>query len=609
MCGIVGYIGSKRATDILVGGLKRLEYRGYDSAGLAILHDGELKLRKVLGKLRVMEQSVEEEPIEGAVGIGHTRWATHGRPSVRNAHPHTDSSGRIALVHNGIIENYVELKTELQAEGVEFVSETDTEVIAHLVGKYYRGDIAAAVREACARLEGAYAIAVVCRDEPDRLVACRLFSPLIVGLGDGENFIGSDIPAILDRTRDVYILDDGDMAILTREGIELCRVTGEPVSHEVYHVDWDAGAAEKGGYKHFMLKEINEQPTAFRNAMRGRIREGSSEIELPELGLTDEQLLGFKRGFVTACGTAYYAGLVGKFLLENLARLPVDSDLASEYRYRNPIISKDQLTISVSQSGETADTLAALRMAREQGSHTLSIVNAVGSSIARDSDDVLYINAGPEIGVASTKAYSCQSLVLAMFALHMAKVRKTISKERYAQLVDELKQLPDKAQRILDDVSAIKEASAKFGQYNNFLYLGRGANLPSAYEGALKLKEISYIHAEGYAAGEMKHGPIALIEPACPTVAPAVRGSVYEKIVSNLQEVRARDGQIIAVAFEGDTDIERHADFVMRVPPCDELLSPILVALPMQLFAYYCADARGCDVDQPRNLAKSVTVE
>jgi len=609
MCGIVGYIGSKRATDILVGGLKRLEYRGYDSAGLAILHEGELKLRKVLGKLRVMEQSVEEEPIEGTVGIGHTRWATHGRPSVRNAHPHTDSSGRIALVHNGIIENYVELKTELQAEGVEFVSDTDTEVIAHLVGKYYKGDIAAAVREACARLEGAYAIAVVCRDEPDRLVAARLFSPLIVGLGDGENFIGSDIPAILDRTRDVYILDDGDMAILTREGIELCRVTGEPVRHEVYHVDWDAGAAEKGGYKHFMLKEINEQPTAFRNAMRGRIREGSSEIELPELSLTDEQLLGFRRGFVTACGTAYYAGLVGKFLLENLARLPVDSDLASEYRYRNPIIHKDQLTITVSQSGETADTLAALRMAREQGSHTLSIVNAVGSSIARDSDDVLYINAGPEIGVASTKAYSCQSLVLAMFALHMAKVRKTISKERYAQLVDELKQLPDKAQRILDDVSRIQEASAKYGQYNNFLYLGRGANLPSAYEGALKLKEISYIHAEGYAAGEMKHGPIALIEPACPTVAPAVRGAVYEKIVSNLQEVRARDGQIIAVAFEGDTDIERHADFVLRVPECDELLSPILVALPLQLFAYYCAEARGCDVDQPRNLAKSVTVE
>jgi len=512
-------------------------------------------------------------------------------------------------VHNGIIENYVELKTELQAEGVEFVSETDTEVIAHLVGKYYRGDIAAAVREACARLEGAYAIAVVCRDEPDRLVACRLFSPLIVGLGDGENFIGSDIPAILDRTRDVYILDDGDMAILTREGIELCRVTGEPVSHEVYHVDWDAGAAEKGGYKHFMLKEINEQPTAFRNAMRGRIREGSSEIELPELGLTDEQLLGFKRGFVTACGTAYYAGLVGKFLLENLARLPVDSDLASEYRYRNPIISKDQLTISVSQSGETADTLAALRMAREQGSHTLSIVNAVGSSIARDSDDVLYINAGPEIGVASTKAYSCQSLVLAMFALHMAKVRKTISKERYAQLVDELKQLPDKAQRILDDVSAIKEASAKFGQYNNFLYLGRGANLPSAYEGALKLKEISYIHAEGYAAGEMKHGPIALINETMPTVAIVLKDHVYEKMLSQVEQAKARGGIVIAVATEGDTLIAEKADHVLYVPEVPELLSPIVSVIPLQLLAYHIAVRRGADVDKPRNLAKSVTVE
>jgi len=609
MCGIVGYIGPKQATEVLIGGLQRLEYRGYDSAGLAILQDDKLCLRKILGKLRVMEQSVADEPIIGTMGIGHTRWATHGRPSVANAHPHVDASGRIALVHNGIIENFLELKQQLEEEGVEFKSETDTEVIVQLVGRYYEGNLEAAVRKACADLEGAYAIAVWCIEEPDRLIAARLFSPLIVGLGDGENFIASDIPAILKYTRKVYILDDGDMAVLTTDGIALSRVTGEPVEHEVFEVDWDDAAAEKSGYKHFMLKEINEQPAAFANAMRGRIREGSAEIELPELTLTDEQLLGFKRGFVTACGTAYYAGLVGKFLLENVAKLPVGSDLASEYRYRNPIIDEDQLTIVVSQSGETADTLAALRMARDHGSHTLSIVNAVGSSIARDSDDVLYINAGPEIGVASTKAYSCQSLVLAMFALHMAKIRKTITEERYAELVGELHELPAKAQRILDDVSNIQEACERYGKYDNFLYLGRGANLPSAYEGALKLKEISYIHAEGYAAGEMKHGPIALIEPACPTVAPALKGAVYDKVVSNIQEVKARDGDVIAVAFEDDEDIERHVDFVLRVPRCDELLSPILVALPLQLFAYYIADARGCDVDQPRNLAKSVTVE
>jgi len=609
MCGIVGYIGPKQAAGVLVNGLKRLEYRGYDSAGLAIMADGKLNVRKVLGKLRVMEESVANDPMVGCVGIGHTRWATHGRPSEANAHPHTDVSGKIALVHNGIIENYAELKEQLIAEGVVFKSQTDTEVIVQLVGKYYQGDIVAAVRRAIEDLEGAYAIAVVCQDHPGMLIAARCFSPLIVGIGEGENFIASDIPAVLHHTKRVYLLEDGDMAVLTAEGIELSRVTGEPITRDVYQVEWDADIAEKGGHKHFMIKEINEQPGAFRSAMRGRIREGAHEITLPELSLTPEQLLGFNKCFVTACGTAYYAGLVGKFAIENLARLPVESDLASEYRYRNPIIRKDQLTIAVSQSGETADTLAALRMCRAEGSHVLSIVNAVGSSVARDSDDVLYINAGPEIGVASTKAYSCQSLVLAMFALHMARLRRTITDERYTQLVRGLAELPAKAQRILDDVSSIQECAAIYGRYNNFLFLGRGANLPSAYEGALKLKEISYIHAEGYAAGEMKHGPIALIEPVCPTVAIAIQGEVYDKMVSNIQEVKAREGSVIAVAFEGDTNIEKHADYVLRVPECDELLSPILVALPLQLFAYYVADARGCDVDQPRNLAKSVTVE
>ena len=609
MCGIVGYIGPRQAAPILVNGLKRLEYRGYDSAGLAILDDGKLRIRKTVGKLRVLEQSVLQDPMPGTPGIGHTRWATHGKPSEVNAHPHVDCSGRIALVHNGIIENFLELRQRLIAEGHVFKSDTDTEVIVHLVESHYRGDLAQAVRDAAAQLDGAYAICALCQDEPDRLVAARYFSPLILGIGEGENFVGSDIPALLDQTREVFVINDGEMGVLTAEDIELYTIDGKPITREVFHVEWDAEMAEKGGYKHFMLKEIHEQPEAMRNALRGRISEREDVVKLPELEPLRERLLEVNKVFVTACGTAYYAGLVGKLLFETLARLPVESELASEFRYRDIVIEPNQLTVTVSQSGETADTLAALRASREAGSPVVSVVNVVGSSVARESDCVLYINAGPEIGVASTKAYTCQSIVLSMLALELARLRGTIDEEFYAQLVRELRAIPDKAARILSDTKNIEECAKKYHVYNNFLYLGRGMNLPSAYEGALKLKEISYIHAEGYAAGEMKHGPIALIEPACPTVAIAIEGRVYDKMISNIQEVRARDGEVIAVAFEGDHEIERHANWVLRVPRCHELVSPLLVAIPLQLFAYYCADLRGCDIDQPRNLAKSVTVE
>jgi len=609
MCGIVGYIGPRQAGPILINGLKRLEYRGYDSAGVAILHDGKITLRKMVGKLKVIASSLEEDPIPGTLGIGHTRWATHGKPSVANAHPHPDCTGDIMVVHNGIIENFLPLREQLQKEGHTFKSETDTEVIAHLIEKYYEGDLKTAVQKAVADLEGAYAICVLCRHEPDKLVAARYFSPLIFGLGEGENYVASDIPAILDQTKRVYILDDGDMGVITAEGIELFRVTGEPVTHDVYEVEWDAAAAEKGGYKHFMLKEIHEQPRAVRDTMRGRVGEGTTEVNLTDMNLSDQTIRSIERIIITACGTAFYAGLVGKFVLENWCRIPVEADLASEYRYRNPIIPKNSVGIIISQSGETADTLAAQRLIRSQGSPIVSIVNVVGSSVARESDGVLYTYAGPEIGVASTKAYTTQVTTLYLIALHMARVLGTLSVAQQQELIHGLWELPDKAQQILDNKQEVIDCCEQYWHYENFLYLGRGVNLASAYEGALKLKEISYIHAEGYAAGEMKHGPIALISPECPTVAVAIEGDVYDKMLSNMQEVRARDGKVIAVAFEGDKEIEKYADFVLHIPRCPEHLSPVLVAIPLQLLAYYIADKRGCDVDQPRNLAKSVTVE
>ena len=609
MCGIVGYIGPRQAGPILINGLRRLEYRGYDSAGVAIINDGRITLRKTVGKLNVMAKSLEDDPIPGSLGIGHTRWATHGKPSVPNAHPHPDCTGDIMVVHNGIIENFLALREQLQKEGHVFKSETDTEVIAHLTEKYYQGDLKTAVQKAVADLEGAYAICVLCRHEPDRLVAARYFSPLIFGLGEGENFVASDIPAILDQTKKVYILDDGDMGVITREGIQLFRVTGEPVTKDVYEVQWDSAAAEKGGYKHFMLKEIHEQPRAVRDTMRGRVGEGATEVNLTDMNLSDETVRKMERIIISACGTAYYAGLVGKFVLENWARIPVDSDIASEYRYRNPIIPKNSIGIIISQSGETADTLAAQRMIRAAGAPIVSIVNAVGSSVSRESDGVLYTYAGPEIGVASTKAYTTQVTTFYLIALHLARVRGTLTPAQQQELMKGLWELPDKAQWILENKQEIMDCCDRYWKDENFLYLGRGVNLASAYEGALKLKEISYIHAEGYAAGEMKHGPIALISPQCPTVAVAIEGEVYDKVLSNMQEVRARDGQVIAVAFEGDKEIEKYADFVLHVPRCHEHLSPVLVALPLQLLAYYIADKRGCDVDQPRNLAKSVTVE
>ncbi|MDD3926392.1 MAG: glutamine--fructose-6-phosphate transaminase (isomerizing) [bacterium] len=610
MCGIVGYIGKRDAVPILMEGLQRLEYRGYDSAGAAVVSGGKLAIRKKLGKLRELRNSLEETPLPGGLGIGHTRWATHGQPSEINSHPHADCSGDLCLVHNGIIENYQELKKQLQAEGHDFKSQTDTEIVAHLVEKYYKGDLFAAVQRALLDCEGAYALGVVHKDEPGVLVAARCGSPLIIGVGEGEQFIASDVPAILKQTREVIYLNDGEVAKLTSEGVIVTDLKGNVADKEQVHIDWDAEAAEKAGYPHFMLKEINEQPRVIRDTLRGRIAKSGDNVVLDDMNISDEELKGIEKIIIISCGTAWHAGIVGKYMLEEHTRIPVEVDIASEFRYRNPILVPGKhLVMSVTQSGETADTLASIREAQRQGVKVVSIVNVVGSTIARESDGVIYTQAGPEIGVASTKAYTSQVTAFYLFTIYMGRLNGTISSEKAAKLLAELQTVPGMIEEILKDQDVILECAEAYKEAVSALFLGRSYNFPSALEGALKLKEISYIHAEGYGAGEMKHGPIALVDDKLPVICVAVKSAVYDKMVSNIQEIRARAGKVIAVATRGDEDIHRHADHVISIPQISEMFSPLLVAVPLQLFSYHMAIARGCDVDQPRNLAKSVTVE
>jgi len=608
MCGIVGYIGDKQATPILLDGLHRLEYLGYDSAGVAIHADGHVTVRKRVGKLKVLDESLEQQPLNGTLGVGHTRWATHGQPSEVNSHPHADNTGTIHLVHNGIIENYQELKNQMLAEGHVFKSQTDTEVMAHLVGKHYKGDLAQAVRDALKEVEGAYALGILCDKDPDKLVAARCGSPLIVGVGEGENFIASDVPAILNHTREIIYLDDFEVMTLCRDGVTCTDIDGNVIEKEVHHIDWDASAAEKSGFPHFMLKEINEQPKVISDTLRGRFG-ASGEILLDDMRLPEEKLKQVKKIMIISCGTAYHAGMVGKYLLEKFVRIPCEVDLASEFRYRNPLVDDTTLVMTVTQSGETADTLAGLREAHRRGSNVVSICNVVGSSIARESDGVIYQHAGPEIGVASTKAYTSQVTCFVLFTLYLGRLRGVLSDAQVKQMSAELRELPGLIEKVIANQDTIMECTEKYHQAQSALYLGRSYNFPSALEGALKLKEISYIHAEGYAAGEMKHGPIALVDPKLPVICVATSSEVYDKMISNIQEIRARAGKVIAVATEGDEGIASHADDVIYVPECPEYLSPILVAVPLQLLSYHIATRRGCDVDQPRNLAKSVTVE
>jgi len=609
MCGIVGYIGDKQATDVCLAGLERLAYRGYDSSGVAVVGDNKLEVIKVVGKLDRLAAALEESPLVSTLGIGHTRWATHGKPSKENSHPHVSNDGMIAVIHNGIIEYYAELRDNLIAEGYQFISETDTEVIVHLLRKYYDGDLAAAVQRTTKDLEGAFAIAVVAGDQPDMLVAARRFSPLVIGIGDGENFVASDMGAIRQFTDRVYVIDDDEMAVVRRDGIDLMDFDGNPIEREVYVIPWPAEAAQKGEHKHFMHKEIHEQPRAMRECLLGRLSDANVSIKLDSLNLTEDEIKNLRKVVFSACGTAFHAGLVGRFLMEKLARIPSECDLAAELRARNPVVLDGTLAIIVSQSGETADTLVALRELKEKGAKVVSVVNVVDSSIARESDGVVYIQAGPEIGVASTKAYTLQILTISLIAAHFAEVRGACPEEELVQLRQAMLDLPEQAQTLLDREDDVKAIAAKYFEAHNALYLGRGVNLASAMEGALKLKEISYIHAEGYSAGEMKHGPIALVEPALFTVAIAVKGDVYDKMIGNIQEIKARSGPVIGVAFDGDTEIPRQADDVIWVPESPELVSPITVAIPLQLLAYHIADMKECHIDQPRNLAKTVTVE
>ena len=611
MCGIVGYIGKKNAVEIIMSGLHRLEYRGYDSAGVAVITDGKLEWVKSVGKLVAMDKKLEEVKIAGPLGIGHTRWATHGVPSEVNSHPHFDGPMEIAVVHNGIIENYQELRAQLTKEGVTFRSQTDTETIAHLVRKYYAGDLFAAVKRALKDVEGAYAIGVVCKNNPDVMVAARHGSPLIVGLGKDEAYIASDVPAIMKYTRDVLYIDNGQVCEIRRDGYKIEDVDGRPQKLDVKHVDWDDAAAEKEGFPHFMLKEIFQQPEVIRNTLRGRVHEGSDEVQLADMNLDVAELKNCRKIVVVSCGTAWHAGLVGKYLIEKFAKVPVEVDVASEYRYRDPIVDPGTIVIPVTQSGETADTLEAIRIAKRKGAKVVSIVNVVGSSIARESHGVIYTQAGPEIGVASTKAYTSQITAFSLFTIYLAEIRGLMSKTEAKKMIAHLREIPDKLQWVLDNHETVKKCAQdpKYRDAQSALFLGRNYNFPSALEGALKLKEISYIHAEGYGAGEMKHGPIALVTPALPVVCVAPQSAVYDKMVSNIQEIRARSGIVLSVATVGDEAIKRHSADVIYVPECYEPFSPIVVAVPLQLLAYYIAVNRGCDVDQPRNLAKSVTVE
>ena len=608
MCGIVGYIGPKQAQGILVEGLRKLEYRGYDSAGLAVYNGETLGVCKAEGRLSELERRLSRQSLPGQLGIGHTRWATHGKPSDENAHPHMDMAQRFAVVHNGIIENYLELKEELLAKGCSFRSETDTEVVAHLLADQWDGDLVSTVRKAVRRMRGAYALAIISEFEPDKLVAVRLASPLIVGVGDGENFIASDIPAILEHTRDFYVLEDGEMAVITRDDVRLMKTDGEPVERETLRVDWDIVTAEKGGYDHFMLKEIHEQPRAIRDTLTGRVKGGQADLSR-EIALSPEELREIERIHFVACGTAYHAGLVGKYVIEELVRIPVEVDVASEYRYRNPILTPRTLVVVVSQSGETADTLAALREAKKAGSRVLAITNVVGSTVAREADDVFITQAGPEIAVASTKAYTSQLIAIYLLGLYMARIRGTRSEAELAEVVEHLEGLPELAERTLQLEGAVRLLAAEIAKKEDLFYIGRGLDYAVALEGSLKLKEITYIHSEAYTAGELKHGTLALIEEGVPVIALATQTALYDKMVSNIEEVKARGARVLGIALEGDEELHKLADEVLTIPRTLSLLTPVLTVIPLQLLAYHACVARGYDVDKPRNLAKSVTVE
>ena len=609
MCGIVGYVGNKEAAEFLLEGLSKLEYRGYDSAGIAVYDGSEIRVEKSVGRLSSLRDKIANHVPTGTIGIGHTRWATHGRPSDRNAHPHTDCSGDFVIVHNGIIENYLPLKEELIEKGHAFKSDTDSEVVVHLLEEVYNGDFVASVREVLRRIEGSYSLVFMSRRNPGTLLAIKQDNPLVIGIGEGENFIASDIPAIIARTRRTYILNDGELAVVTKDSIKISNREGDSITKKVFEVNWNAEAAEKGGYEHFMLKEIHEQPKAVRDTMSQRIAKDGKTIVMDELKWDKAYLSVFNKIYIVACGTAYHAGLVGKYYIERFVRVPVEVDVASEFRYRLPIIDENTLIIVVSQSGETSDTLAALKEAKRLGAKSLALTNVVGSSIAREADQVLYTWAGPEIAVASTKAYTTQIILFFMLAVYMAEIKETLGAAVVADLIEKLQQIPAQISETLSDVEPIKTFAKQYGFNEDVFYIGRLLDYDVALEGALKLKEISYIHAEAYSAGELKHGTLALIVEGVPVIALATQKSVYEKTLSNIKEVKARDAVVIGIASADNTDLDKYVDHVIHVPETDELLIPLLTVVPLQLLAYYAAITRGCDVDKPRNLAKSVTVE
>jgi glucosamine--fructose-6-phosphate aminotransferase (isomerizing) len=614
MCGIIGYIGPKDVVPVLIDGLRRLEYRGYDSAGVAVVKNGHVDLRRSAGKLSNLETVIDHAPLAGDYGVGHTRWATHGRPTEENAHPHRDCTGKIVVVHNGIIENYLDLKLELQSQGHTFVTETDTEIVAHLVEREMKDDgLENAVRRALLLMRGLFALVLISADDPEKIVTVRNGPPIVVGLGQGEFFVASDIPAILSHTRDVVFLGDEEMAVITKTGVEFTDFFGRPVSKATQRVLWDPIMAEKAGYKHFMLKEIFEQPTAARETILGRVSQDSGKVFLEEMKISDAQFAATERVTILACGTSWHAGLVGKYMIEQLARVPVEVDYGSEYRYRSPIVPNNTLAVVITQSGETADTLAALREAKQEGACSLSICNVVGSMATRETEGTIYTHAGPEIGVASTKAFTSQLVALYLLGLRLGQARGVLSPDASKPHIDALLQLPQLLEQALKLAPEVEEVAGRFYNRTDFLYLGRGINYPIALEGALKLKEISYIHAEGYPAGEMKHGPIALIDERMPVVTIAPQDAVFEKMIGNMQEVKARGGSVIALTTRGELKLhailDANKDIVLELPKAPQLLTPIVMTIPLQLLAYDIAVRRGCDVDQPRNLAKSVTVE
>ncbi|NRR02388.1 glutamine--fructose-6-phosphate transaminase (isomerizing) [Brevibacillus sp. RS1.1] len=610
MCGIMGYIGNREAQPILINGLRKLEYRGYDSAGIAICDGATIGIRKAKGRIDVLESQTQKSGLQGSIGIGHTRWATHGRPSDENSHPHFDQSGKFSIVHNGIIENYLDLKQELIEKGVTFTSETDTEVIVHLLAQEYDNNLVAAVQKVAGKIRGAFALGVMTEHEPDKLIAVRMASPLIIGVGENENFIGSDIPAILEHTRDVYVLEDGDLAILTKDSVHVMRLdTTEPIERELVRIEWDKEQAEKDGFAHYMQKEIYEQPRALRNTMTGRIDTTEQKVIFPTLQLSEASAKRVEKIYIVACGTAYHAGLIGKHVIERLAQIPVEVDVASEFRYRRPLFQPNTLTIAVSQSGETADTLAAMREAKRNGSAVLAITNVVGSSIARDADDVITTNAGPEIAVASTKAYTSQLIAFYLLGIYLAQAKGTLDADTRASLLQQLTALPDQVEHILQHADEIRHFAESIKDEQHLFFIGRGLDHAVSMEGSLKLKEISYIHSEAYAAGELKHGTLALIEEGTRVIALATQDELHEKMISNITEVKARGAKVLGITLDGHVELHRSVDDVCLIPQTDALFTSVLGVIPLQLISYYTSVALGNDVDRPRNLAKSVTVE